>query len=789
MRLAEIRAALRAIGRAPLIPALVVTLAATGLGFALAMAAMVDALYLRPLPWPSSDRLVTIFETHPERGRMAVTPANFLDWSPAVTAFSVVSGSQWIEVSLNGDAGSERLTGARVLPGFFEVWGLAPLRGRTPEASDGSAAAPVAVVGERVWRQRLGANPNAICSTVRIDGVAHTLIGVMPSASSAIGRVEVWVPWIMSSAERAERRFHLVSVIGRLRAGRSLTAAQAELAAQYKRLASDHPDTVRDWQGLAVPLHDDLVQASSAAVMSMAAVVALTFGVACLNAGALLAAWWSVRRPELMTRIALGASRRRIVGQLVAESVVIASAGVVGAVLVARACLGSFAVLAAGPAGVFDFNPRLDLRVAIAGAALFAAFLVFTALGPALRAVRSAARLVEEGHATARLGSRVSLAAQVAAALIVAVVAVALIDNVQALTQLTGTDGRQRQAIEIVLPESRYASEPSQRAFFERLLTALRARPELASVTATSYVPPSQALGNVRFTIEGQGAPSDARSASPAAVDPAAFHAMRIALIRGRLFDGRDGPGTPDVAIISTGLARRYWGDADPLGQRLHLVGFDRPVTIVGIVSDIRQPISADPRAESVVYFPFAQVPWPFMTLLAEPATEPSAAIAAVTQALARIDDGIAPGAARPLAEVQAEWLRAPRLHAAAVTVFGAASLLLTLAGVNAQVAYRVARRRREWALRQALGATPGRLRRVAAADVAKVATAGAAIGLALLPAASAIADGLVYGAHVLDWPRALLVALALTAAAVMAGDGPSRRAVRGDLAQVLRRD
>jgi putative ABC transport system permease protein len=259
--------------------------------------------------------------------------------------------------------------------------------------------------------------------------------------------------------------------------------------------------------------------------------------------------------------------------------------------------------------------------------------------------------------------------------------------------------------------------------------------------------------------------------------------------VRGRLFDLRDGPGAPDVCVMSAALARRYWGATDPLGQRLHIVGFDRPVTIVGLVSDIRQPVSTDPRAESVLYFPFVQVPWPFMTILAEPSAEPAAAIAAVTRELARIDDGIASGAARSLGDIQTEWLRAPRLHAAAVTVFGAASLILTLAGIHARMAYRVARRRREWAVRQALGATPARLRQMVAADLTAVTSAGALVGLALLPAASALADGLVYGAHLLDWPRAVMVALALTLAAVVAGDGPSRRAARGELAQVLRQE
>jgi hypothetical protein len=219
------------------------------------MWSLVDALYLRPLPFPASDRIVAIHELHPERGRMAVAPANFLDWSRSVAAFSVVSGSQWIEVSLNGERDSQRVTGASVLPGFFDVWDLPPLLGRTIMTEDYDRSALVAVVGERLWRERLQADPRAVGAPVRIDGIAHTVIGVLPDASSSVGRVQIWVPWLLTPEERTERRYHLVGAIGRLRDGRSATEATSELQAQYARLGSAHADTTRDWSA-AVPLDD-----------------------------------------------------------------------------------------------------------------------------------------------------------------------------------------------------------------------------------------------------------------------------------------------------------------------------------------------------------------------------------------------------------------------------------------------------------------------------------------------------------------------------------------------------
>jgi putative ABC transport system permease protein len=789
MRLTELRAALRAVRRAPTIPALVTLLAATGLGFALAMWAMVDALYFRPLPYPNADHLVTIIERHPERGRMAVPPGNFLDWSRSLGSFSVVSGSQWIEVSLNRETGAQRLTGARVLPAYFDVWGLPALAGRSLESRDYENDALVAVVSERVWRQGLGADPHAIGSSIRIDGLAHTLVGVMPAASSAIGRVDVWVPWVLTPEERAERRYHLVTAIGRLRADRSAVQASAELDAQYELLGSRHPETTGDWQGEVVGLRGDLIRTPAGAVASMAAVVVLTVAVCCLNVGALLAAWWSGRRQELLTRLALGAARAQLVRQLVSEAVVVAAAGVLGAAIVAHTCLRLLAALTVDSAAAFDIEPRLDARVAIVGAGVFAAFVVASALVPARRVVWSASRAVEDPRSTRRIGGRTSMVAQVAVTLLVAVIASALVDNVRALTRLGQADARRQQAIEIVLPDARYAEEWSQLAFFQRLLAALRLQPELASVAASSYVPPTQAPGNLRFTIDGRTGSSDAHSASPAAVDPEAFRSLGVALLRGRLIDERDGPGRPDVCVISAALARRYWGGSDPLGARLRVVGLDRPLTIVGVVSDVRQPISADPRAETVLYLPFAQVPWSFMTVMVEPSGGAAAAVAAVGRELARIDDGIAPGSPRPLDDVQRDWLRAPRLHATAVAAFGTITLMLTLAGIYARMAYRVAQRRREWAVRQALGATPARLRWTAIADVAAVTAAGALAGLALLPAAASLVAGMVYGADVLDWPRAALVASGLCLAAMAASDGPLRRIARLELARVLRQE
>ena len=381
----------------------------------------------------------------------------------------------------------------------------------------------------------------------------------MPAASSAVGHVEVWVPWIMTPEERTERRYHLVSAVGRLREGRSAADARAELDAQYARLARDHPETSRDWRGMAVPLHDDLVQTPAAAVASMAAVVALAFGVSCLNAGALLAAWWSGAAAELLTRMALGASASQLVGQLVAESAVAASAGVVGAVLVARACLGCSGALAAARPAPSTSTPASTCAGRRRGGPVRRLHRLHR-VAPALRAglVRFA---IGRGRALdgpprkpcvngrpgggsagdCRRRRRPPRQRPCAHAP----------DRMR-----NGAGNRQSTSSS---PESRYADEPSQRAFFERLLAALRARPELASVAGNELRPagagPWQRAVHDRGTGRAFGCPE--RLASGGGPKGVPLHARRAGART--IVDLRDGPGAPDVCVISAALARRYW--------------------------------------------------------------------------------------------------------------------------------------------------------------------------------------------------------------------------------------
>ena len=342
-------------------------------------------------------------------------------------------------------------------------------------------------------------------------------------------------------------------------------------------------------------------------------------------------------------------------------------------------------------------------------------------------------------------------------------------------------------AMEISLSETSHTDDESHRLFFERLFAALAARGEIARAGAASYVPPTRPLGNVRFSIEGRATSTEAQTALASAVNASAFGALGIPLVRGRLIEERDQATAPYAAVISAALARRYWPDEDPIGRRIVLVGNEKPVTIVGVVRDVRQPLSADPRAESVLYLSYKQFTWPFMTVVVVPAAAPAAAVAAVREEVARLDPAQAIGSIQRLEELRAEWLTQPKLQTTVITLFGLATLLLTLVGLYARVAHSVAIRAREFAIRQALGARPSDVVAAVTRDALLLVFGGVVCGLALLPLSTSALGRLVIDAPALDVKLPAAVACLLLAGAFVSAYLPARRAGRADAAQLLK--
>jgi putative ABC transport system permease protein len=783
----DLRAAGRAIGRAPFVPAAVAGLTAVGLGLVLGMWAIIDAALLRPLPLPEPGQLVVVWETHAQRGRMSVAPANFLDWSSAVRSFSAVAGQQALDATLGSGSTAQRLNGVKVTPTYFDVWQLPALRGRTFGANDFRDDARVALLSARVWRQTFGGADGVVGSTVRIDGEPYTVVGIMPPEASVVGRSDVWMPWVFSARERTERRFHQVGVFARLRPGMTAARASAEMASIYEGLAAAHPDTTRDWSARAEPMREVLVEVPQGMVRLLGGAVMATMIVAMLNIAALLLGWWPRRRSEFATRRALGAGTVDIVRQLTVEATIMLTAGAAAGFGLARAFIDAFGSAVAPSTSWFVVEPRLDGRLALTALVIVCAVILSTIVVPAWRMAVSSGDLTPRRSPAATTAGLAAIALQVGAAFVLLVTSAALLDSARRLTTLVPAVVESRIAVEVSLADARYPEEADQRAFFTRLIEAVRALPDVADVGAASYVPPTDALGNIRFDIEGRPDPSDTQTAAASAVDERAFHMLGLRLRRGRLLDARDTPQSPPAAVISESLAVRYWPESDPLGAKIRLVGMDAPHTVVGVVSDVRRPLSSAPRAETVLYFAYTQVPWPFMTLIVEPRADTASAVAGFRRELARIDPDQAAGPVRSLVAVQSEWLVQPHLQGTLVTLFGVSTLLLTLAGLYARVTYGVAHRARECAVRQALGATPPRVVWLLVQDVATGAAGGLLLGITALPVLAGAVAHLAFDVSLTDASRAGAAALAVSIAIAIAVYLPARALSAMNLADTLR--
>lgn len=775
--------------RRPAVPALVAALFALGVGLASGMWAVIDAALLRPLPFKDGDAVVFVMEDHPQRGFMAVTPANFLDWSSRIESLEAVAATNAIDASIAGAELPQRASGSRVTERFFDVLGVPPAHGRVLQADDVAAGGRVVVVSDGLWTRVFGADPNIIGAPIRIDGEAYTVVGVMPPTLRALGGEELWTPWVMSEEERGERRFHLAGVVARLRAGRTVDDAERELRSIYQELETEHPETNTNWSARVQPARDVLLGDSRSALTVLGGAVLVVVIVACINVAGLLLAWLPSRRQELLVRLALGATSGRVVRQLLLETLLWAALGMVGGFAIASWFIQLFGAVGVTTPWPFDFEPRLDARVIATMSMALLIVVVVTAVGPSMIAVHRSKDLVpRRARATGSWRRQLTVGVQVALSIVLLTITAGLLFGFQRLVALAPTASEAMMAIEVSLPET--GDDPEglrHRAFFDQLLTALSARSEVQAVGAASYIPPTRPLGNVRFSIEGRETPSDAQTALASAVNASVFRLLGVSLVRGRLIVDSDGQHAPGVAVISSSLARRYWPDEDPIGRRLTLVGQERPITIVGIVGDVRQPISRNPRAESVLYLSHQQFPWPFMTIVVDSRTDSAAAVTAVRQEVARISPGQAVGQVQRLDELRTEWLGQPRLQATVVTVFGIAALLLTLIGLYARVTREVAIRAREFAIRQAIGARPSDIVAAMTRDAALVVIGGGLVGLALLPPCVSALQSLLVEAP----PFSLWLGLSVTGLVTMAGLAsaywPARQAGRADPAQRLR--
>jgi len=772
--------------------AVVLTLA-LGAGANIAIFSLVDALLLRPLPYADPDRLVSLADLYEGRASGA-GQAEFRDWVETATSFEGLALSEYDAAVIPGDGrlDAERVVGSRVTAGFFEVLGARPLLGRTfVPGEDQPGRAGVMVLGHRLWQRRFGGDPGIVGRTVRLDDGIHTVVGVMPASFYWIEskNAEFWRPIGYVSSGRMQ---HQYGVVGRLRPGVSMDAAQSEMSAIARRAEAAYPNA-KGWTVVVSPLGADEAAAARTPLLVLAGAVGLVLLIACANVANLLVARVATRSREMAVRAALGAGRARLARQLLVETGVLAALGCAIGTVVAYWLL-PLLVARVPPAITPPVPVGIDARALGFALVLLILTTLVVGLAPVRRLSRpdvfqvlKPAHTMSPGRSDRRLLGR-AVVLEVALAAVLLVSAGLLGTSLAALVRRDlGFRPDDVSTAEVRLPRGAYEGV-ARAAFVDALLERVATMPGVALVGGTSALPASGYYSGLGFDIEGRPSPAEWRtqSAQLCSVTPGYFRTMGIPLVAGRDLTADDREGAPRVAIVSEGLARRFWPAGDAVGSRIAFRGSTTPLTIVGVVGDTRYGGPAR-QPNATLYRPYAQAPTSELFLAARLTASAASIAPAVRRTLRETDPSVSLVRVGSLADLVSGTLTLERIVTTIVVAFSLLALALAAVGLYGVVAQSVTRRTQEIGVRMALGATRGQVLRMVLGEGLAMTGVGLVLGLALAAAATRSLEALLYGVSATDVRVFLAVAAALGLAALAASYVPARRAVSIDPIAALR--
>jgi putative ABC transport system permease protein len=780
---------------------------ALGVGANTAIFSVVDAVLLRPLPFQEAERLMTLGRVvgHKDGGLSSVSYPNFVDWRAQSGSFERLAAFRSRSFTLTGDGAPLRVNGAVASAELFTLLGVAPTLGRSFRTEEDSAGASVVIISHGLWRRRFNSDLQVIGRNITLNDRSLTVVGVAPAGFQFPIEAEPADLWTTIAHDAtgvnpmtAQRGLNYLSVIGRLKPGVNITQAQAEMDGVARRLELQYPDDNAHQGARLAPALEQLVGDVRRPLLIIFGAVGCVLLIACANVANLLLARATARRREIALRAAMGASRGRIIRQLLTESVLLALAGCGCGWLLAWGCMET--LLSLSPENIPRLQEiRLDGRVF--GFTLLVSLLtgVIFGLAPALQAAKT--ELTEtlkdggrsgEGARGARLRSALMIA-EVAVALVLMAGAGLLLNSFWRLLQVnTGFDPRQALTFRLSLPDSKY-SDPQAIAFFERLQARLQNLPGARSASVTFALPFSRSHIGTDLDIEGRPvAAGDRPQIDCQIVLPDYFRTMGIRLIKGRDFTARDDLNARPVAIINETLARRFFPNEDPLGKRIR-PGIaagpgDAPMReIVGVVSDVRyRSLTEDVPPE--VYTPYPQLAvttgmWIALRTDADPLSLTGAARAEV-QAL---DKELPVFEVKTLDQYFSGAVAHPRFNALLLLLFACVALLLTAVGLYGVISYSVTQRTREIGIRMALGAQTHDTLRLVVKQGMTLTLIGVAIGLGGALALTRLLKTLLYGVSAVDPLTFAVIALLLALVSLVACWIPARRATKVDPLIALR--
>ena len=796
----DLRYGMRMLAKASWFTTVAVLILALGIGANTAVFSILDAVLIRPLPYPKSERLVKadVFDLKSGDFYGKTSYPDFTDWSEQSHFFEHLAVYEDKTFNLAGTLHPEHVKGQVASPDFFETLGVEPLQGRSLASARNQQAV---VLSYSLWSHSFGSDPSFIGRSIALDGYSYEVIGVMPPGFQFPDpQTELWVS---ITSVRPDLREEIVargnlemSVIGRLNANVTLSQAQAEIAVIAHRLEQKYPDSNRDLGVRLIPLQEAVVGKFRSALLILMGSAALVLLIACANIGTLLLSRAAARQPEIAIRSTMGATRRRIIAQLLTESLLLAVAGGALGTLLAFSFMGLLVA----------WSPREIPRISSAHIDL--PVLMFTALVSVLAGILfglAPAWQISQGDLNASLKqtgrslearrplTQVMVVAEFGMSLVLLTAAGLLGKSLLLLDQVDpGFRADHLLTVEVyrsMADESEDANWRNWTGFYQQLLARIEALPGVESAGATLALPIEGRVWNTSFKIDGRAAGrlSEQPQADARIVSNNYFDVMKIPLRSGRYFSEHDTKDSPHIAVINEVLAHLYWPNEDPVGRFIEMAAFGAGhCQIVGTVADIRQTNLSDGPAPGI-YIPYTQEPMPWQTLVVRTKNDPMALAGLIRHEVAALDPEQPVARVATLDELMEASTAQPRFRTLLLGSFAGVALLLSAIGIYGVMAYTVSRRTREVGVRMALGARPVDILKLIFGESMTLTLLGVGFGLVGAFAVTRVMKTLLFRVTSTDPFTFTSVTLLLCSVALLASYFPARRAMHVDPMAALR--